>query len=84
MKVLFRAMLVNASHTTLEDREKALNSISMDRGIVSINVFVGRMPNGAVSRKDWSNIIVVAGIVGDKFGFPCDILFEDRHNGRSL
>src|SRR5229473_2824683 len=67
-------MLINAAHPTLEDAEKALDSVGVD---IAANVFLGAVIDGFVAGKPATNAQISAPLVGHQRTFGVRLRHDD-------
>ena len=63
MQVLLSAMLIDALHAPLEDREIALNRVGMDRAVVTVDIFALAVTGEVMSREVLAKVLVLARFV---------------------
>ena len=63
VQMVMGAMLVNALHATLEDREEALDGIGMDVRVFEVDVFLDRMTHYAVIGEEAAKVGIAVGVL---------------------
>ena len=81
MKALLPAVLINALHATLENREVAFDRVGMHGAIGQAHVFVGGMIHRFVPAKVDADDVVVACFVGEDSRFVRDVFLQNRAHG---
>lgn len=91
MQMLLAAMLVDALHAALEDREIAFNRVRMDHerfaarqapNVRVTNIFLVTMVDREMCAELCADLGVETGLVGHELGLTRDILANDRHDFR--
>src|ERR1700730_8687476 len=63
MQMFFGAMLVNAAHSSFENREKSFNRIGVN---VTSHIFTARMGYGFMRGKFLANVRVILAFIGEQ------------------
>ena len=77
VQMLLAAVLINALHAALKNREVAFNRIS---GHVAANVFLATMIYSFVAGKFSAKLFVPSRLIGHEAGFAGNVIAHDRRN----
>src|SRR5579885_71455 len=77
MQVLGRAVLVDAPHPALEDRERALNRVGVDRGIVRVDVLARTVGDDAMLGERPAVAAVSQVLIGHQTRLAADVGEDD-------
>lgn len=77
MKVLLPAVLIDALHPVLKNRERAFHGVGADGGIIA-DIAAEAVEGGAVSGELAADFLIHLGLVSHKPGFAADVGAHDR------
>ncbi len=81
VQMFLGAVLVDALHAALENREEAFDRIGVN---ITTHIFAARMSHGFRSREVFSNFDVVFAFIGMQARFAGDVAFYNRIDSRSI
>src|SRR2546430_2705277 len=82
--MMMRAMLIHATHATLEYRKETFDGIGVHAAIRHAHIFILGMIDRIMLRKDKRERIVVTGIIGQHAGVLRNVLTQKRNEILSL
>lgn len=84
VQMVLAAVLIDALHSTLEDREEAFDGVGVDGGINLRDVFALSMASEGMPGEVLSDVFVLPGLVGHDPRLAGDILLKDRNQSLGL
>lgn len=81
VKMVVRAVLIDAFHAALEDREKTFDGVGVDGRVNLGNVFALAVPGKGVTSKVFVDVFVLPGLVGHDVRLAGDVSLKDRNQG---
>src|SRR3569832_1407519 len=82
--MVMAAMLIDALHAALEDREEPFDGVGMYVGALLGNVLLLGVIYSPMKAKAQAQCVIIGGLVGHHAGFAGDILAENGNKGLGL